>query len=54
MKVSEVDTQTLNRIDLLADRAMPMPAIASTLGLPVETVETYLYGEQEGEEDDIS
>ena len=50
MRVDEVDIQTLNRLDLLADRAMPMPAIAGILGLPVETVEAYLYGETE--EDD--
>jgi hypothetical protein len=47
MKVSEMDAQTLNRIDLLADKALPMPAIASTLGVPVELVEAYLYGSEE-------
>lgn len=50
MKVSELDTQTMNRIDLLADRALPMPAIASTLGVPCETVESYLYGEGQGDD----
>ena len=42
-----MDIQTLNRLDLLADKDLPMPAIAGILGVPVETVESYLYGDEE-------
>ena len=50
MKVTEVDMQTLNRLELLADKDLPLPIIAGVLGIPAATVERFLFGEQ-GEED---
>ena len=49
MRVDELTVVELHRIDLLADWALPIPAIASTLGLPAETVESYLYPCEEDE-----
>jgi len=50
VKVRELDVVTANRLELLADKDLPLPAIAGILGVPVGVVESYLYGEQ-GEDD---
>jgi len=50
VKVTEVDTQTLSRLDLLADKDVALPVIAGILGVPIDVVEGYLYG-SEGEGD---
>jgi len=47
MKLNEMDAVTVNRLDLLADKDLPLPTIAGILGVSVEVVEAYLYGDEE-------
>jgi hypothetical protein len=40
----DLSVEQLEAVEVLADRAVPMPDIAERTGLPLETVELILYG----------
>jgi hypothetical protein len=39
-----LSVEQLEAVEVLADQAVPMPEISKRTGLPLETVELFLYG----------
>jgi hypothetical protein len=39
-----LSVEQLEAVEVLADQAVPMPEISERTGLPLETVELFLYG----------